>query len=84
MPSKRDVLALFTRDELLTIVDRYALSPADRRAKDGLVETVASSKKATLAALLSELSRERLVGRWLPDYEQRRARLRELGPSLVW
>jgi hypothetical protein len=24
------------------------------------------------------------VGQWLPDYEQRRARLRELGPSLVW
>ena len=24
------------------------------------------------------------VGQWLPDYEERRARLRELGPSLVW
>jgi predicted metal-dependent hydrolase len=24
------------------------------------------------------------VAQWLPDYEQRRARLRELGPSLVW
>jgi predicted metal-dependent hydrolase len=24
------------------------------------------------------------VGQWLPDYDQRRARLRELGPSLVW
>ncbi len=24
------------------------------------------------------------VGEWLPDYDQRRARLRELGPSLVW
>jgi predicted metal-dependent hydrolase len=24
------------------------------------------------------------VGRWLPDYDERRARLRELGPSLVW
>ena len=26
----------------------------------------------------------RAVGRWMPDYEERRARLRELGPSLVW
>jgi predicted metal-dependent hydrolase len=26
----------------------------------------------------------RSVGQWLPDYDQRRARLRELGPSLVW
>lgn len=25
----------------------------------------------------------RAVGRWMPDYEQRRARLRELGPSLI-
>ena len=24
------------------------------------------------------------VERWLPDYEDRRARLRELGPSLEW
>jgi predicted metal-dependent hydrolase len=24
------------------------------------------------------------LGQWLPDYEDRRARLRELGPSLVW
>jgi predicted metal-dependent hydrolase len=24
------------------------------------------------------------VGQWLPDYDQRRVRLRELGPSLVW
>jgi predicted metal-dependent hydrolase len=25
-----------------------------------------------------------VVGQWLPDYEERRRRLRELGPSLVW
>jgi hypothetical protein len=24
------------------------------------------------------------VGQWLPDYEERRARLQELGPSLIW
>jgi predicted metal-dependent hydrolase len=26
----------------------------------------------------------RAVGEWMPDYEDRRSRLRELGPSLVW
>ncbi len=26
----------------------------------------------------------RAVGEWMPDYDERRARLRELGPSLVW
>jgi type I restriction enzyme M protein len=60
MPSKRDVLGLLTRDELLAIVDRFELAPPDRRAKDGLVETVASSKKATLAEVLPELARDRL------------------------
>lgn len=60
MPQKRDVLPLLTRDELLSVVDRFELNPKDRRAKDGLVETVAASKKATLAEILPELSRDRL------------------------
>src|SRR5277367_2386523 len=60
MPSKRDVLSLLTRDELLAVVDRFELAPPDRRAKDGPVDTVASSKKATLADVLHELSRDRL------------------------
>jgi hypothetical protein len=60
MPQKRDVLPLLTRDELLSVVDRFELAPKDRRAKDGLVETVAASKKATLAEILPELSRDRL------------------------
>ena len=54
MPSKRDVLSLLTRDELLAIVDRFELSPHDRRAKDALIEAVASSKKATLGEFLPE------------------------------
>jgi len=60
MPSKRDVLALLTRDELLAVVDRFGLAPPDRRAKDGLVDAIASSKKATLAGVLPDLSRGRL------------------------
>jgi type I restriction enzyme M protein len=60
MPSKREVLALLTRDELLVVVDRFDLAPPDRRAKEGLLETVASSRKATLVEVLPELSRDRL------------------------
>ena len=60
MPSKRDVLAHLTRDELLAVADRFELPVADRRARDGLVEAVASSKKATLNELLPELPRDRL------------------------
>jgi hypothetical protein len=60
MPSKRDVLSLLSRDELLAVVDRFELAPPDRRAKDGLVETIAGSKKATLAEVLPELPRDRL------------------------
>jgi type I restriction enzyme M protein len=60
MPSKRDLLFHLTRDELLAVVDRFALTPPDRRGKDGIVETVNASKKATLHEVLSILPRERL------------------------
>jgi type I restriction enzyme M protein len=60
MPTKRDVLSLLTRDELLAIVDRFELQITDRRARDALIDAVASSKKATWADLLPELSRDRL------------------------
>jgi type I restriction enzyme M protein len=60
MAAKRVILAHLTRDELLAVVDRFELAPPDRRAKDGLVETIASSKKATLPEILPELPRDRL------------------------
>jgi type I restriction enzyme M protein len=60
MPQKREVLQLFTRDELAAIVDRFELSASDRRSKEALVDAVASSKKATLTEVLPELSRDRL------------------------
>jgi type I restriction enzyme M protein len=48
MPSKRDVLAQFSRDELLAAADRFELAVADRRVKDQLLDAVASSKKGTV------------------------------------
>ena len=60
MPSKRDVLAQLSREELVSVVERFELEVADRRKKDDLLEAVASSKKATLAEVLPDLSRERL------------------------
>lgn len=60
MPQKRDVLQHLTRDELVSVVNRFDLSPKDRRAKDGLVEAIAASKKATLPEILPELPRDRL------------------------
>ena len=49
MSSKRVGLAHLSRDELLSVVDRLALSVPDRRVRDGLMEVVAPSNKATLA-----------------------------------
>jgi type I restriction enzyme M protein len=60
MPSKRDVLAQLSREELISVVERFELEVADRRKKDDLLEAVASSRKATLADVLPNLSRERL------------------------
>jgi type I restriction enzyme M protein len=45
MPSKRGVLAQFSRDELVAAADQFELAVADRRVKDQLVDAVASSKR---------------------------------------
>ena len=60
MPSKRDVLGQFTRDELVEAVERFELPVADRRVKDQLLDAVASSKRAGLADVLAGLARDRL------------------------
>ena len=60
MPTKRDVLSHMTRDELLAVVDRFELVPPDRRAKEGILERVAASKRATLPEILGAASRDRL------------------------
>jgi len=45
MPSKRDVLSLFSRDELLAIVDRYELPLVARRVKGQPIDRVASRRR---------------------------------------
>src|SRR5436305_1499166 len=60
MSRKRDVLEQLKRDELLTAVDRFELTVPDRRSKSALVEALVGSRKAGLAAILQDLSRNRL------------------------
>ena len=60
MPSKRDVLASLTRDELLDALDRCGVEGANRRGKDGLVDALSASHRARLSEILEGLSRERL------------------------
>jgi type I restriction enzyme M protein len=60
MPSKREILALLTRDELLGVIDQFELEVPNRRAKDGLIDAIAASKRATLPELLPGLARDRL------------------------
>lgn len=60
MPSKRSVLEHLTRDELISIVDAFEIHVDDRRGKQGLVVAVSGSKKATLATILPDFSRDRL------------------------
>ncbi|HEY5962344.1 MAG TPA: hypothetical protein VIV60_37565 [Polyangiaceae bacterium] len=60
MPSKRDVLAQLTRDELVSIVDQFELAAIRRKRKDDPVEAIGFSKKATLAEILPTMSRDRL------------------------
>jgi len=60
MPTKRAVLDHLKRDELLDLVDRFAIDVPDRRAKDGLVEALAASRKVALADALAGYARDRL------------------------
>ncbi|MDD5309063.1 MAG: N-6 DNA methylase [Deltaproteobacteria bacterium] len=60
MPSKREIVSLLKRDELNEVVDLFGLEVSDRRARDGLVEAVASTRKAALEEILGGMKRERL------------------------
>ncbi len=60
MLSKRAVLQQFKRDELLAAVDRFGLEVHDRRVRDQLVDALAGSRKAHLADILGDLSRDQL------------------------
>jgi len=90
MPSKREILALLNRDELLGIVDQFGLEVPSRRAKDGLVEATAASKKATPPELLPGLTRDSLKalcqGLGLDDSGRDKASLidRLVSAKVIW
>ncbi|MCP4662051.1 MAG: hypothetical protein GY856_42150, partial [bacterium] len=48
------------RNELLAALDAYELVVDDRRQRDLLVSALGRSRKARLAEILAELSRDRL------------------------
>ena len=43
MPTKREVLAVLGRDDLITCLDHVGLEVRDRRVKDDLVEALAAT-----------------------------------------
>ena len=60
MASKRALLELLSRDELLAAVDLFDVDVPDRRAKDGLVDALVASRKVSLAQVLADFPRDRL------------------------
>jgi len=60
MSRKRAVLEHLKKDELLDAVDRFELEVGDRRVREGLVDALAGSRRAALAEILGDLSRDRL------------------------
>ena len=60
MPTKRAVLAEFTRRELRAGLDLYELRVGDRRVKAQLVDALAGSRKTRVEEMLQALSRDRL------------------------
>jgi len=54
MASKRALLGLLSRDELLTAVDLFGVEVPNRRAKDGIVDALVASRKVSLAQALAD------------------------------
>lgn len=60
MATKRMIVEQLTADELRAVVDRFAIEVGDRRARGGMIEAAAASRKVDLEPVLSDLPRERL------------------------
>jgi type I restriction enzyme M protein len=60
MASKRALLELLSRDELLAAVDLFGVDVPDRRGKDGIVDALVASRKVSLAQALGDFPRDRL------------------------
>jgi type I restriction enzyme M protein len=60
MVSKRALLELLSRDELLAAVDLFGVEVPDRRGKDGIVDALVASRKVSLAQALADFPRDRL------------------------
>jgi type I restriction enzyme M protein len=60
MVSKRALLELLSRDELLAAVDLFGVEVSDRRGKDGIVDALVASRKVSLAQALADFPRDRL------------------------
>ncbi len=60
MPTKSDLLAHLTRDEIIALVERFDLPVADRRVKAQLIDAATRLPVESLASHLGDLSRDRL------------------------
>jgi histidine kinase/DNA gyrase B/HSP90-like ATPase/restriction-modification system family protein len=60
MPTKRDVIDQFKREELQDLTTVYGLEVEDRRVREDLVDVLVRAKRARLADMLGAFSRDRL------------------------
>jgi type I restriction enzyme M protein len=60
MTTKRAILEHLTADELRGIIDHFELWIQDRRARGGLIDAIATSRKADLEPVLTAMARDRL------------------------
>jgi len=58
--SKREIVELLRRDELLAIMEHFAIDVADRRVNDNIVDALVRAKKVRIAEVLPWMSRDRL------------------------
>ncbi len=60
MATKRAIVEQLTADELRQLVDQFELAVDDRRARTGMIDTIAASRKVNLEPALFGFARDRL------------------------
>ncbi|MBK6520026.1 MAG: N-6 DNA methylase [Polyangiaceae bacterium] len=60
MPTKREVLELLAKNELVALLDAHDVAVEDRRKKDAIIDSLSRARSVKTEDVLADLSRDRL------------------------
>jgi hypothetical protein len=60
MPTKREVLELLAKNELVALLDAHDVAVEDRRKKDAIIDALSRARSVKVENIVGDLSRDRL------------------------